>query len=495
MATEDGIHQSVVFSFASYHEVNFMNQKEFPEAIEMEKQLLSAMFMKEGKVVPDVTTIIDADDLYRPEHRLVFQAILRLYAKRLPIDYLAVEEELRKTGDFGRIDHRYLLGLIDATFTTARAEYHANIIKEKANLRKLIELSDVIQDEASRQEKSFNEILAFAESHLSNWSRSSLPSKSSHLADYFAHHLKADINSLKNYANRLTGFNNLDQQQFFSPGLYVIGATPAAGKTTFCWQLLEQIAERGEDCIYCSYEMSDLELFTKTAARRLFLRDKQTTLTAADIRRGAWSAQLDCVISEVANSQANLQVLELQDESIDELLIRLKPLCFDKQKAPVICLDYLQIVPSSKESTKLGVDDSVRKLKKFQRDTNSTFIVISSFNRANYTQSVSFESFKESGNIEYTADVVWALQLFVLNSINPSNIADSRKKIDEAKKQQPRHIQLKCLKNRQGTNYDCFFNYFSAHDYFEPCEKFKENERSADKEPSSSERRIKHGRL
>ncbi len=455
-----------------------MNQKEIPEAIEMEKQLLSAMFMKEGLVVPEVAAIIDADDLYRPEHRLVFQAILRLYAKGEPIDYLAVEEELRKTGDFGKIDHRYLLGLIDATFTTARAEYHANIIKEKSNLRKLIELSDVLQDEAERGEKSFSEIIAYAQSHLFSWCRSSLPSKSSHLADYFANHLKADINSLKNYANRLTGFNNLDQQQFFSPGLYVIGATPAAGKTTFCWQLLEQLAERGEDCIYCSYEMSDIELFTKTAARRLFLRDKQTTLNAANIRRGSWSAQLDNVIREVANSKTNLQVLELQDESIDELLIRLKPLCLDKQKAPVICLDYLQIVPSNKESTKLGVDDSVRKLKKFQRDTNTTFIVISSFNRTNYTQSVSFESFKESGNIEYTADVVWALQLYVLNSINASNIADVRKRIDEAKKQQPRQIQLKCLKNRQGTNYECYFNYYSAHDYFEPCKHFNKTENS-----------------
>ena len=452
-----------------------MNPKEFPEAIEMEKQLLSAMFMKDGLVVPEVSSIIDADDLYRVEHRLVFQAILRLYAKRLPIDYLAVEEELRKSGDFGKIEHRYLLSLIDATFTTARAEYHANIIKEKSNLRKLIELSDVLQDEAERGEKSFAEIIAYAESRLSSWSRSALPSKSSHIADYFANHLKADIDSLKNYSSRLTSFKNIDEQQFFSPGLYVIGATPAAGKTTFCWQLLEQLAENGEDCIYCSYEMSKLELFTKTAARRLFLNDKQTTLTATDIRRGSWSAQLDNVISEVANSKTNLQVLEMQDESIDELLIRLKPLCFDKQNAPIICLDYLQIVPSSKESTKLGVDDSVRKLKKFQRDTNSTFIVISSFNRANYTQGVSFESFKESGNIEYTADVVWALQLYILNSINPNNIADSRKKIDVAKRQQPRQIQLKCLKNRQGTNYDCFFNYFSAHDYFEPCDKFTEN--------------------
>ena len=452
-----------------------MNQKEFPEAIEMEKQLLSAMFMKEGLVVPDVANIIEVDDLYRLEHRLVFKAILRLYTKGEPIDYLAVEEELRKSGDFGRIDHRYLLSLIDATFTTARAEYHANIIKEKANLRRLIELSEVLIDEAQRGEKSSSDLLAFTQNNLSALSRSTKPTNTLRLTDYFAHQLKSDIDSLKNYAERKTGFENIDEHQFFSPGLYVIGATPAAGKTTFCWQLLEQLAEHGESCIYCSYEMSGLELFTKTASRRLFLRNSETALTAAQIRRGGLSKALDEVILEIANSKANLSVLELQDESIDELLIRLKPLCLDKQKAPVICLDYLQIVPSSKESTKLGVDDSVRKLKKFQRDTNTTFIVISSFNRTNYTQSVSFESFKESGNIEYTADVVWALQLNILNSINPGNISDSRKKIDEAKKKQPRQIQLKCLKNRQGTNYDCYFNYFCAHDYFEPCEKFADN--------------------
>jgi len=334
---------------------------------------------------------------------------------------------------------------------------------------------------AKDEEKASPEIFTEAEKRVTDWKRRAQPPKVLHLTDYFANQLKADIDSLKNYAGRFTGFKNIDEQQFFNPGLYVIGATPAAGKTTFCWQLLEQLAERGEDCIYCSYEMSGLELFTKTAARRLFLKDKQTSLTAAEIRRGSWSTQLDCVIREVANSKTNLQVLELQDETIDELLIRLKPLCFDKQKAPVICLDYLQIVPSSKESTKLGVDDSVRKLKKLQRDTNSTFIVISSFNRANYTQGVSFESFKESGNIEYTADVVWALQLYILNSINPNNIADSRKKIDVAKRQQPRQIQLKCLKNRQGTNYDCFFNYFSAHDYFEPCQHFdKDNKKEND---------------
>lgn len=477
MVTDDDIHQGECrFFFTLSHEVICMNQKEFPEAIEIEKQLLSALFMKEGQVVPDVAAIIDAGDLYRVEHRLIFQAILRLYAKGEPIDYLAVEEELRKSGELAKIDHRYLLGLIEETNPTARADFLAQIIKEKANLRRLIEIGEGLIEGATRGEKSFDDLLAYSDKALSDLRHSHSPSKTLKLADYFAHNLKADINALKNYANRQTGFKNIDEQQFFSPGLYVIGATPAAGKTTFCWQLLEQLAEKGESCIYCSYEMSGLELFTKTAARRLFLGNKETRQTAAEIRRGSWSVQLDTVIGEVAaNSKSKLQVMELQDETIDDLLSRLKMLCKESEKAPVVCLDYLQIVPTARESAKLGIDDSVRKLKKFQRETNTTFIVISSFNRTNYTQSVSFESFKESGNIEYTADVVWALQLFVLNSINPSNIADSRKKIDDAKKQQPRHIQLKCLKNRQGTNYECHFKYYSAHDYFEPCEQFTDN--------------------
>ena len=74
--------------------------------------------------------------------------------------------------------------------------------------------------------------------------------------------------------------------------------------------------------------------------------------------------------------------------------------------------------------------------KYFKRKTGfsdiNDLIIISSFNRVNYYRQVSFESFKESGNIEYTADVVWALQMYVANLIKDSAGFSTRKKFDDA---------------------------------------------------------------
>ena len=340
-----------------------LDHYDFPNAVDMEKQLLSAMFLDEGYIVPKVLSIINADDLYRPEHQFIFNAIVSLYSSGKPVDFLSVEHELQRNGDHNKIDHLYLLSLINATYTTARAEYHAKIIKEKADLRRLIVASKIIREDANLAQLSPADIIAKAQLTFDQICRSAVPSKKFSFADFFANHFDSEIEQMKNYSKRLSGFVNLDRLQLFNPGLYVIGATPAAGKTTFCWQLLEQLALRGETCIFCSYEMSKLELFAKSLARELFKRVPSTDLTAADIRRGAWSVQLDATRADFASSKLDLSVLELQDESIDELLSLLKPLCSDKANAPVVCLDYLQIVPTSKDTAKLGIDDPFASLK------------------------------------------------------------------------------------------------------------------------------------
>ena len=457
-----------------------MNQNyELPHDVDAEKELLSALLVKNGKIVPEVAAIVSADDFYRPEHRIIYRVILELSAQGTPPNILSIFQELQKTKS--KVEFSYLRLIAEISFTNAYAVAHAKIVKEKSELRRLMNTAENLFYKAQQGIASPAEIIAKHQSTLNEISRSATPSNKIGFNEYVTTAaFQADVGEMKLYAERKTGFENLDEYQFFTPGLYVIGATPAAGKTTFCWQLLEQLARKGESCIYCSYEMSRLELFSKSFARELFKRDDKTALTAAQIRRGGASKALYEVLVDLAEKSLKFSVLELQDETVDDLLTLLKPMCTDKAKAPVVCLDYLQIMPTGRESSKLGIDETVRKLKKFQRDTNTTFIVISSFNRTNYAQSVSFESFKESGNIEYTADVVWALQLNVMNEIKGGElVSETRRKIDEAKKQQPRQIHLKCLKNRQGTNYDCFFEYHSAHDSFEPCAPFDDENLSS----------------
>ncbi len=199
--------------------------------------------------------------------------------------------------------------------------------------------------------------------------------------------------------------------------------------------------------------------------REVFKRDRYTGLTSAGIRRGDESRTLNEILEEFEESEIDLNVLEVQEQDIDELLFELRKYCLEK--APIIVLDYLQIVPikSSEMTAKQAIDEIVRKLKNFQRETGSTFIVISSFNRANYAQQVAFESFKESGNIEYSADVVWGLQLY----FDEKTSRENRENVEKAKNANPRRVEMKCLKNRQGKNYSCYFKYYPAVDTFESC--------------------------
>ena len=299
-------------------------------------------------------------------------------------------------------------------------------------------------------------------------------------AEYFAADFFSDIELTARYSERKTGFENIDAAQVFMPGLYVLGALPATGKTTFAWQLLNQLAENGEMCVYCSYEMSKSELFTKSIVRELYKRypaiSERLKLSSVNIRRGACKdiEELHKQATLFARSSTNLRVVELSNTGIAELTEKLKSLVAAVDKSPVICLDYLQIIPPNKDvksvSAKEKIDDIVLRLKDFQRETNSTLIVISGFNRENYYQSVSFKSFKESGAIEYSADVLWGLENYGVNADGEP----SESEIKKMSKEKIRKVKFSCLKNRNGGQYECFFRYHAAFDYFEPFEEKEE---------------------
>jgi len=125
-------------------------------------------------------------------------------------------------------------------------------------------------------------------------------------------------------------------------------------------------------------------------------------------------------------------------------------------------------------SVKDVVDTHVRAFKKLQVENDLVVLLISSLNRSNYLTPVDFESFKESGGIEYTADIIWGLQLSVMNDEifdKEKSLKSKRDKVREAKKATPREVELICLKNRYGvSSYSCKFKYYANCDYFVPME-------------------------
>ena len=283
-----------------------------------------------------------------------------------------------------------------------------------------------------------------------------------------------------------TGYPTLDELSGggLHAGLYVIGAISSLGKTTFTAQLADQAAESGHDVLFFSLEMSQLEMRAKSLSRLTWLLNQADAVPASAISGGHWKQDTGAVIKRAIDAYKErigdrVSVIEGNfrcDISFIGDYVRnyIRKNRGGSGERPTVVIDYLQILQPSQDNpwqtTKQTVDASVTELKRLSRELGIPVIVVSSINRTNYTRAIDFESFKESGGIEYTADVVWGMQLACLNEdvfTKKDNITEQRQRIKAAKKDVPRKIELVCLKNRFGeTGNSVFFDYYAAYDYF-----------------------------
>ena len=250
------------------------------------------------------------------------------------------------------------------------------------------------------------------------------------------------------------------------------------GKTTFCTQLADQLAAAGEEVLFFSLEQSRLEIVSKSIARRTAQADITTAVDSLSIRRGYLPRHVLTAAKEYKEAVSNrLSIIEGNFNcNISFIGDYVRRYIQKTGKKPVVFVDYLQILQPEKDekgrtpSTKETVDTIVTELKRLSRENGLTIFVISSLNRSNYLTPVDFESFKESGGIEYTADVVWGLQLQVMHDEifdKVTKIKEKREKVKEAKAENPRKIELVCLKNRYGiSSYSCYFDYYPKFDLF-----------------------------
>ncbi len=285
-----------------------------------------------------------------------------------------------------------------------------------------------------------------------------------------------DIDKFKSYKDRKTGFKNLDELTGgLYPGLYVIGAISSLGKTTFVHQMGDQLAAMGDHVLFFSLEQNRLEMVTKSLSRITARNNKEKAVSAIKIRAGKLTPEVIAAAEEYNKIASRVSVIECNfDTNIYSIINYTKAYMEAYKVKPVVIVDYLQIIPPTdpRQSDKEKVDSIVRGLKKLQSENDLVVFVISSINRTNYLTPIDFESFKESGGIEYTADVVWGLQLQILNDElfnSEKKIKEKREKVRVAKKAIPRKIELVCLKNRYGvSSYSCGFKYDPRFDLFEP---------------------------
>lgn len=296
--------------------------------------------------------------------------------------------------------------------------------------------------------------------------------------------MQGEIDKFKEGWGRKTGFENLDKQAGgLYPGLYVLAAISSLGKTSFALQIADQIAAAGTEVIFFSLEQSRLELVSKSLARLTYQADPAHAVTALKIRQGfVFDETLDAIADYKDMIQDRLSIVE-GNFSCNVSYVREYTRQYMQRTGtkPVVFIDYLQILQGEadkRQSSKELIDSTVTELKRMSRELDITVFVISSLNRMNYLTPVSFEALKESGSIEYSADVIYGLQLRCINQDNPfgkeGKLKEKRETIRAAKAANPREIELLCLKNRYGiSSFSCYFDYYPANDLFRPATDFE----------------------
>lgn len=302
--------------------------------------------------------------------------------------------------------------------------------------------------------------------------------------DYIKHGMAAEIDKLKAQSDRKTGFSNLDAEAgSIYAGLYVVGGISSVGKTTFAHQLCDQMAAQGQHVLFFSMEQSRLEMVSKSIARQTAAADPEHAVSSLQVRTGVTNEYVKRAIDEyTASVEDRLSIIEGNFNCTVSFISNYTRLYMERNNGvrPVVVVDYLQVLQADKDpdtgrksnDIKQIVDHNITELKRMSRALEIPVFVISSINRSNYLTPIDFEAFKESGGIEFTADVVWGLQLAVIHDDifnKKDKLKEKREKVAAAKEAIPRDIELVCLKNRYGkSRYAAQFTYYPQYDYFEP---------------------------
>ena len=379
-----------------------------------EQSAIGGMLLSKDAVA-DVLEAVKASDFYVPKHTLIFEAILSLYSHGEPIDVIAVADELTKSGQLtraGGID--YLHSLTSIVPTAANAGYYAEIVAERAVLRKLVEAGTRIVQMGYASEGEVSDLVNNAQSEIygvmDDDDRGDYVKLSSAVQSAIDE-IEAAGNVDGGMVGVPTGFHEFDEltSGLKAGQMIIIAARPGMGKSTLALDFARSAAIRHDmPTVFFSLEMGRSEIALK-------LLSAESNILMTKLRKGALERRDWTTLAQV-HGRVNDAPLYI-DDSANMTLVEIRAKCRRlKQQVglKMVVIDYLQLMSSGKkvESRQQEVSEFSRSLKLLAKELQVPVVALSQLNRnaeARSDRRPQISDLRESGSIEQDADLVLLL--------------------------------------------------------------------------------------
>jgi replicative DNA helicase len=383
-----------------------------PQDIQAEESALGAMLLSKDAIA-DVVALLRGEDFYRPQHEMIFNAITEMYSRLEPVDAVTVASELTRRGEIGRIGGaQYLAGLMAAVPTAANAGYYAQIVRDRAVLRRLVDAGTrIAQLGYSSDGQSVDDLVNSAQAEVYAVTEHGAGEDYAHIKDIIdpvVHDIE-DMSKTPGHVTGIpTGFHDLDS---LTGGLHggqmvIVAARPGKGKSTLALDFARSAAIRnGMASVLFSLEMSREEI-----TQRLLSAESGVMLKhlRAGTVQNEWWTRISARIGEI--KQAPLFIDDSPNMSLMEIRAKCRRLS-QRNDLKLVIIDYVQLMTSGKrvESRQQEVSEFSRALKLMAKELNVPVVAISQLNRAaeqRENKRPELSDLRESGSLEQDADVV-----------------------------------------------------------------------------------------
>jgi len=384
-----------------------------PHNLEAEQAVLGAMLISPDAVV-EALEILEADDFYRSAHQAIYRAIREVYEAGDPVDIITVASRLRTYGDV--LDAvggpEYLADLAAMMPTALHVVHYAEIVREKALLRRIISAGTRIAEAAYEPDASAMEVLADAERLVLELSQHQRTRDFTHISDVLQttfERIEQLYESDGNITGVPTGYSDLDRMTsgFQKSDLIIVAARPSVGKTAFALNIAQNVAVRaGLPVAIFSLEMSKDQLVQRMLCAEAFIdghKLRNGTLDDED-----WP-KLSMGVTTLSNSP--IYIDDTPGITVPEMRSKLRRLKLEHGLGFVV-IDYLQLIHGRRmagENRQQEISDISRSLKQLARELEVPILALAQLSRSveqRQDKRPMLSDIRESGSIEQDADVV-----------------------------------------------------------------------------------------